>query len=455
MPTRCTIVIVVLLVTHCGFDIARGETPRAPLAAILEADRNLLLILSQQDVLNTCKSALAEPLDSKREAEIRIRRGWVLYEQGDYAGARADFEWILGQFPRHSLARRDRAMCLLHEGRATEAIREWEALISQDPAFAKTYESLAQVYLLANRCDRAISLATTGLQIEPNNATLLYARASAYCKLHDFDSSLRDVDQALSAECLDLNVPVASLYAVRGGALLGKRQYEAAARDLFIAVRIDPKPAYKTKLCQVLINLRKLDLSLALARELDQYPQARKDLEAIRACAVAFLKGHEYEKALEYSELWVTAAPSDILGLEVAGLVAFARNDDVTAQQRMEQAINRNLQAEGALGGLALIFAFHADRERRDAARALMYAQQLCDATKERPARAHAILGFIQLSQGNAESAANSFRKALETPNALTPERTAAVARHLQRLEQMQEIPDFNELANDARLFAL
>ena len=455
MPTRGIIATLILLAAHCGGGSTCGETPRAPLAAILEADRNLLHILPKQDVLLTCKSALAKPLEPEREAKIRMRRGWVLYELGEYADARSDFDWVLGQFPDHLLARRDRAICLLHEGQATAAVRKWEALIARDPTFAKSYESLAQVYLLAKRSDRAISLATTGLQIEPNNAMLLYTRASAYFNLQDFDACLRDVDLALSKDCLDFNTPVPQLHAVRGRALLAKKQHVAAARDLYIAIRLDPKPAYKTALCQVLLNLRKTDLALALARELDQYPDARKDLDTMRVCAVAFSKGKEYEKASEYRDLWIATAPSDTLGHEVAGLIAFARYDYVSAQQRMEQALKLNPRAEGALGAMALMFAFDPDTERRDAARALMYSQQLCEATQEHPARGFAILGFVHLGQGSTKLSADAFRKALEVPNALTPERTAAAVRNLQRLEQMQGIAEFNELAADARLFAL
>ena len=456
MPKTRTIAIAFLsLVAFCEICVTRAEPPRVPIDAVLEADRYLLLVLPKDEALLACKFALAEQIPVEREAAIRMRRGWLLYVQSEYAEARADFEWVMQHFPNDSQARCDRAICLLHEGQAKLAVREWEELIARDPNFVKSYDSLAQVYLLANRFDLAISVATRGLAREPANPTLLYTRASAYFKLHDFDACLRDVDQALSKESLDFSSPLPNLYAVRGGALLAKRQYEAAARNLYLAIRLDPKPPYKTALCQALVNLRKNDLALALAQELDQIPGARSDLETMRACAVAFFKGHKYEKAVEYLQLWIAKAPSDCLGHEVAGLTALAQNEYESAREHMEQALKLNSRAEGALGGMAVMYAFDPDPDRRDNSRALNYAKQLIEATKDHPARGFAISAFVHLADDNATAAIDAFRKSLEVPNEVSSERREAVERNLKLLEQTPAAPKLEELRVDARLFVL
>lgn len=436
--------------------IAHAQVPKLGLEAVLETNRDFIHILPNDRVISTCTDALRSPLSEEDESEIRMRRGWALYGLKKYAEAKGDFDWVVERFPNRMDARRDRALCSsLLDGNSAWAMQEWQDIIKRDPEFIGAYASLAQAYMAGDQHSEAISIATQGLERDPTNAGLLWSRANAYLKLRDYNSCLRDVNQTLSMECFDFASPIPSLYAVRGSALLGLKQYEAAARSFMAAIRIDPKPVYKTGLCIAFCNLRRTGLAHLIAQELDKSPEAHSDPDAIRACAVAFFKGRDFERGSHYAELWLSQAPGDYRPIELAGLAALGCQDYQAARRHLGKALEVNPLAEGALGGMALLLAFDPDGSQRDVARALDHAQQLCEITKKQPARALAILGLIRLVNGDHMSAADSFRRCLESAGDLSPERRAVAERTLQILQKSQEVQDLRTAFMDARVFVL
>lgn len=449
-----TLGMLALLVTATN---GRAQAPLVTLKAVLEAaDFDAISILSREGVISTCNIALSGSITPEEEAEIRLRRGWAYLANRRLAEAKLDFDWVVERFPENRLARRDRALFfILLDKDFASAVREWEGLIERDPTFVDAYQSLAQAYVNTNQLDRAISIATKGLEYESNNGRLLYWRSIVYLKGLQPDSCLRDVDRALSMDCLAAGLPIPALYGLRGRALMVMKQFEAAEKSLRLAVQLDPTSLeHKAALCRVFSALKKHGLAHALAEDLDRMPAARSDSVAIRTCAVAFFMAHEYEKASQYAELWTGKDPASLHAFECAGLSALGRNDYAIARRRLERALEINRDSENGLAGMALVFAYDADISRRDLPRAMDCANQLCEVAKE-PARGLAILGFVHLARGDTSAATAAFRKCVDATIELSPDQRATAERYFKSLEQSQVIPDANKLSADAHTFAL
>jgi tetratricopeptide (TPR) repeat protein len=391
----------------------------------------------------------------EREAEIRSRRGWAYLQLDRVAEAKADFEWIIKHFPEQTHAHHDRAVCLLRQGDMASAIREWQRLIDADPGFIDAYEKLSTAYTATGQSQQCISIATEGLKIDPLNGSLLLTRALEHLKAHDFDAALVDANRALELDAIRVGSPLAALYFVRGYALMAKKQFAAAEGSLHMAIMLDrTKAQYKATMCHVQCNLNRFNLALALAYNIEGSPEVRSNIVMLGSCAIAFFKGQDYEKAAEFVDLVLAKSPADSVMLGLAGLVALGREDYAAARKHLEKSLEVNARGTSALGGLAIIFAFDPEEQRRDLPRALECAQRRCEVSQDDPASALAILGFVQIAHGNLEEAGQTLRQCLDAAGDHSSDKRATVERYVRLLDLRVQL-DNSQVAADARRFAL
>lgn len=101
---------------------------------------------------------------------IPMRRAWLALVTGDRAGAETQLRRVLVRRPNEVGARDGLARVLLLDGRADEAIYEWEEAIRVQPTNAALHRSLADAYVSSGRTSDAIDELVIATNLAPEDA---------------------------------------------------------------------------------------------------------------------------------------------------------------------------------------------------------------------------------------------------------------------------------------------
>ncbi len=122
------------------------------------------------------------------------------------------------------------------EGKWDEAIRQYRETISLDPLNKETYVRLGQLYYRTGRTDKAIEQNRVLMKLDPESSEPYLRTFAIYVSGKKYDKAEKILTEAISNE-----IPDAAVYASLGYLSSLKKDFDAAAENYTIAVKIDPE----------------------------------------------------------------------------------------------------------------------------------------------------------------------------------------------------------------------
>jgi tetratricopeptide (TPR) repeat protein len=116
-----------------------------------------------------------------------------------------------------------------------EALADFNRALKLNPKQVQTLVNLAQVHIIQDQRDSAISILTSALLLAPKDASLYHYRAMSYWNLGNNNAALDDFSRAI-----ELNGQFAIAYVNRGAVWMYAGNFNAALTDVSTAIRIDP-----------------------------------------------------------------------------------------------------------------------------------------------------------------------------------------------------------------------
>jgi tetratricopeptide (TPR) repeat protein len=127
------------------------------------------------------KSAALKSLEIEETAEARTSLGWaIMHYDWDLCAAEREFQLAIQENPLYATARQSYGHCLGCMGRFEKAFAELRHAIQLEPLALIIGTSYAGVSWLGRRWDQAIDQTTKTLDLDPNFASGLWARARSY-----------------------------------------------------------------------------------------------------------------------------------------------------------------------------------------------------------------------------------------------------------------------------------
>lgn len=157
-------------------------------------------------------------------------------------------------------------------------------------AFARTAAQINDT-AQASEARKYLAIANSKIAQDPNNALYYYGRGEIYRDLHEYQSSLTDLDRAIK-----LNPSKQSFYSLRATVWARLANYANEARDIDKAIEIGPDTAelYRRR-AGVLHLLRRFDESLTAANRSVALDPKSSDTYLIRGTTKFYL--HDYRGA--------------------------------------------------------------------------------------------------------------------------------------------------------------
>jgi len=151
-------------------------------------------------------------------AESHHAMAAVHFHEWDWKGGESEFRKTIALNPGLAVAYVGYANMVRHLGRVDDAIAEAKLGLEADPLAMMTHRMLGEVYISARRYDLAIAQLQKGLDLHPNNPTLLYHLGWAWFYSGDSAKGKEIIRQSHSAEGLDprLSPDLAYMGAVTG-----------------------------------------------------------------------------------------------------------------------------------------------------------------------------------------------------------------------------------------------
>lgn len=129
-------------------------------------------------------------------------------------------------------------LVLMNQGNTAGALAQFDKCISLDPQYGPAYIDRGAAHLALNQADKAVADANMALSLLPDNSGVYCNRGIALWKLNQRQKALEDFSKVIS-----LNPDNHLGYMNRGAALVELGQYEQGIADLNKAISINPKIA--------------------------------------------------------------------------------------------------------------------------------------------------------------------------------------------------------------------
>ena len=203
-----------------------------------------------------------------------------------------------------------RALFLVRRPEANEQARaHYARALERDPQFARAYAGLAMTYAMEYRfqrsggsaalLDRAIELAETARQIDPDIPEVYWAIGFIHAQSQHYDLAIAALDKAI-----DLNRSYADAYALMGGIYTYVGRPGRSITLLRTALRLNPDGGYLYFLLLGRAYLFENDLDQALINLREALRRNPEDVEAhIYLAATLIASGNRGEAELEADEI--------------------------------------------------------------------------------------------------------------------------------------------------------
>jgi len=168
----------------------------------------------------------AVSMDSEDEAALTARaRAYVETEQFDKA--LADYNILVKHFhTRNTEVYLQRGRLFVSQGEFTKAQKDFSRILVINPRNSEACTENAKVYLLKNRVQQSIPVATKAIGFDKKNWEAYYVRGKAYFLLKKWSEGLKDLNTSI-----DLH-PTADAYFYRGQCRAEKGDKLGACADL-------------------------------------------------------------------------------------------------------------------------------------------------------------------------------------------------------------------------------
>ncbi|MBX2840929.1 MAG: tetratricopeptide repeat protein [Flammeovirgaceae bacterium] len=140
-----------------------------------------------------------------------INRGYVKYENGDYAGALDDFNRAISLDKVNVEAYFNRALAYQKLKKYQKAIADFTKALQLDPSWAKVYASRGETYYKLKDFNKALTDYSMAIGYDPGNATYYYNRGLTYHSLKNQNQSCEDLKKSLSLGFSQAKKPLAAL----------------------------------------------------------------------------------------------------------------------------------------------------------------------------------------------------------------------------------------------------
>lgn len=136
--------------------------------------------------------------------EVALRRGYALYNEGDHAGAVAQFDAAIAGFPSpHSNALANRALAYLALNELEKARADIAAAEAADPDDTILFHAKGRLAEIEEDDLEAVLAFTGALRSRPENTHALYRRAAAYERMGQSARALADLERIAALEPQD------------------------------------------------------------------------------------------------------------------------------------------------------------------------------------------------------------------------------------------------------------
>jgi tetratricopeptide (TPR) repeat protein len=219
------------------------ETPTGWLEQAQHAAKGANSPEELSSVVEFCDRGLRSTPDEKLAYSLRRlsawahnRRGELLADDGRADDALRDFQVAISLDGKCSLAIHNRAVTFAQQNQFEAALRDFNRVIELNPGLAVAYRNRAELLAALGRMEEAIRDYNQALESLPTDAQLYRDRAYAYQQLGDIAKSLADFNHALEIAPKDPDAMTqrGNLYAEQGN-------FELAVADFQQALANDPK----------------------------------------------------------------------------------------------------------------------------------------------------------------------------------------------------------------------
>jgi serine/threonine protein kinase/tetratricopeptide (TPR) repeat protein len=186
-----------------------------------------------------------------KSARVLLARATIRVERNENDRALEDCQKVLELSPDNARAYYLKGQVRLHQAEYDDALREYDEARRYEPRMMLAVVGRSNVFNRRKDFDRAITECSAGLEIEPDNASLLFNRAFARTR-EDKEGALSDYDHVLKLDPLN-----ASAWNNRGLLKGHAKQYEKALSDFDEAIRLNPKAMYYTNRAAVYDKLKR------------------------------------------------------------------------------------------------------------------------------------------------------------------------------------------------------
>ncbi len=170
-----------------------------------------------------------------KTAEEYFNAGNEKAEQGDHAGAIADFNKAIESDANNANSYNNRGVAKKNLGQYIDAIADYDEAIRLNPNYADAYNNRGNAKVELKQYEEAITDFNKAIKLEPDDADAYSNRGLSKAKLGQYEVAIADYDEAIR-----LKPDFAEAYNNRGNAKAELKQYEAAIADYDEAIRLKP-----------------------------------------------------------------------------------------------------------------------------------------------------------------------------------------------------------------------
>jgi tetratricopeptide (TPR) repeat protein len=354
-------------------DAAEG---RASAAALKEVNADKAFVVAPEGYAPTTQEKAASLAVVPRTADEHISHGFELMQASRYDEALADFDKAIAQAPSSVMAYADKAITLLHLGRAEEAEPLLRQAAKLDSDSFAVHQGLGMLAMHREKPAEAIAEYSRAIELDADNSYSIVSRAVAYAEAGKLHEAVADTERALKAEPDDR---WALAQKARFHAALGEGDAALAAGARLVA--LEPgEPGY-------------LAMQAALLKRFGRQADAEALWDKALAAVDAHMKQGGEQKAIAEAQR-----------LELLRMRGDYRTLIATATERLKRLPGNVLQLEARC------------RARADGAIELQAALQDCNgaiAYDNRYANAYEARGRVNLRLENWGAAIADYTKAL------------------------------------------
>jgi tetratricopeptide (TPR) repeat protein len=417
-PVRGTAAPVVALPKSCLIPVRASAKISALLEAVQDhptagAYNTLGVLYAQADRVSCAIPAFETSLKLETQNwEAHYNLALALLRRGDQGRALRELQTAIQQQPDSISSHFALATLLQDEGKLGQAEQEFRSTLKIDPHFSPGAIKLGQLLMNGGKPQAAIACLEEAVKQAPpdQRETVQAALGIAYAENGEIERALTTLRNLVASQpdSADAHFNLGLLYARQGQ----MKDEQAAATEFREALRLDDgMDAARIALGRVLISVQKYsDATSVLVEYTHRQP---KDAQGFYALGLSYQALKKSDAAINALQRAAALDPKDATIRFNLGMVLASSGKTGTAIQQLEAAERINPSDPETHQELASLLEKAGDKERAHSERAMLAALKL-NSDKESTIARFNQQANQNLLAGNAQAAAESYRKALQ-----------------------------------------